>query len=558
MSFAAFATGFLNTSSALMDRRTQRADNYFEQQMERAQRHGMNNLAQRRQRRDQISGLAENLRSNAQMPEEIVRALINEGPEALSNAMRIYEQSASSGVNLSEEFWNQAYPTAAQMAIDTDQPLSEFLDQVSGLYPQNLEATQETGGDPFSAFMSSALGMNAMDRARQRLRDTQIGMGYSADDLLSMEARPQHERVYQGPSVGPNLQNIAAARAAVSGREPLTASQRADVSRRFREEVAGEVESIRGSSIWRNREDLSDAERSEIEEQARAQVAVNIAEDFAFNPTILRAIPAVWNALPDEVKEAMEGATSEEGSEGQTERAFRRSEAEDSEISEDYPQEIVDANGTRLTRVEVRRDGRAIYRTETGQLTPPLSASGLRRMRTPQSTPAPAPVVQDIRAPSPDGLLEMQGEGRSTIPVSSIPSVRAEQERNVELPPGRASEQRQLTPSVSNEPDPNITYEEWQQMSRQERRDANLPVSHLGGQMHFRRLMSGGLGLPDMSSLPFGTGRGEEPEPAMQVTYQGRNLVLSDRDEETHSWIYIDQESGEEVLIPIGAMIQPN
>ena len=430
MSFAAFAEGFFTTASENIGRRTERAENYFEQQMERARTTGMNQLSQRRQRRDQIEGLAVQLRENAQMPEDIVRALVSEGPEALQSAVRIYSDSAQGGVPLSEEFWRSAYPMVQQMAVDTDTPFTELLDRTTGLYPNNLEATLETGGDPFSAFVSSALGLNAMDRARSRLQREQVASGFSAADLLALESRPQHERAFSTTGLGPNLQNIAAARAEVG--TPLTQAQ----IRTYTNDFNRTLDQAVSDYVTRERQQGRDASP----EDARAILAPIVASEFAamsgLSDAQLQRIPVLARFLPQEAAIPAQ---------------------------EDFPAEINDA-GTVLTLVGMTEDGRGIYQTPDGRRAPPIPLESARNAAGVLATPSTEVVPEDTFEP------DIPFDQRA-IPT---PSLMSRQEGGEEEPQ-----------------EPEVTYEEWQRMTRAERRRAGLPVSELGAQRYFRRFRAG-------------------------------------------------------------------
>jgi hypothetical protein len=504
MSFEAFATGFFGTGAEIIGRRKDQAENYFEQQMERARTHGMNNLTQRRQRRDQLESTALQLRQNAQMPEEIVRALVSEGPEALQAALRIYSDSANANVPLSEEFWRSVYPTAQEMAIDTNTPLAQFLDQVTGLYSSNLEATQETGGDPFSAFMSSALGLNAMDRARSRLRETQIGGGYSAADLLALESRPQHERAFSSSGFGPNLQAIAAARAEVG--TPITQAQIRSYTNEFTRGWEDAATAYRQSRI---------AQSDPITmEEAREAVRESFTRDFAANTGLpdaqLRRIPVIWNNLPESVREVVEQAASP----SQT-------------VTEQVPEEISDG-GVTLTLAETLPDGRVVYQTPDGRRTPPMSPEVARRH-------SPTTVVETPTVP---------------LPPSRQPLVTR---------PAQETPQETETPSH--------TYSQWQRMSRSERRAAGLPTNQVAAQAYFRRFREG-LRLPEVLTRDQVAERSAqdvgiptdpvEGAPPSQIRHEGEVLTISRYDPASDSWVYVSQDTGRETFIPVGSPVVPN
>jgi hypothetical protein len=485
MSFAGFAEGFFGTLDADISRREQRAENYFDQQMERARTQGVNSLQTRRANRDRIGGVAMQLRNNAQMPEEVVRALVNEGPEALQAAMTIYSQTVQSAVEagrdpstaISEEFWNQVYPMANQLAVDTEVPLSQFLDQVAGLYPSNLQATQETGGDPFSAFMSSALGLNAMDRARSRLQSEGVAEGFTAGDLLAMEARPQHTRAFDSTGFGPNLQALASA--TPEAVRPITLEQRNTIMSDFEDAVEARMGELRMElGVEGGGQDLRTL--------ALPSVATNFVTSLGLTPEQIQQLPFIYNSLPDEVRNALfgeaalqqpEGTMPEEG-QAATEQPtdlptasvpvappVLSEETERAAVRNNLPPQVIDGAGTPLTLVRVDAQGRGVYVTPTGQQTPPISSEDARQLVEENEA------ATQSQSYYPDPALGFATPGF----VGVVERTRRAQEME-HAPPGRA-----------------ISYEQWQGMSRQERVRLGLPTNQLAAQLYFDRLTSGGL-----------------------------------------------------------------
>lgn len=487
MSFAGFAEGFFGTLDADISRREQRAENYFDQQMERARTQGVNSLQTRRANRERIGGVAMQLRNNAQMPEEVVRALVNEGPEALQAAMTIYSQTVQSAVEagrdpstaISEEFWRQVYPMANQLAIDTEVPLSQFLDQVAGLYPSNLQATQETGGDPFSAFMSSALGLNAMDRARSRLQSEGVAEGFTAGDLLAMEARPQHTRAFDSTGFGPNLQALAAA-TPQRGERALTLEQRNTLMGDFEDAVEARMGELR-------MELGVEGEGQDLRALALPQVAATFVANLGLTPDQIRQLPFIYNSLPEDIRTALfeepartqpEGTMPAEGQPATEQPAAlptARAPVATPTLSEEtlraaernnLPPQVTDGAGTPLTLVEVNARGEGVYVTPNGQRTPPITSEEAQQLREEE---------------------EVATQGQSYYP---------DPELGYTEPTGFVGvrERTRRAEAMDNAPEGrNISYEQWQRMSRQERVRLGLPTNQLAAQLYFDRLTSGGL-----------------------------------------------------------------
>lgn len=277
-SFEGFMTGFLNRTSEKIAERKDKASTYFDEQMERARTVGVDNLNQRREATNQTLAVARNLIDQANMPEDIVRALANEGPEALNQAQQIYATAAQQGVTVDASFWQGVYDFSTEMTASTNQSLEEFLGQVNGLYGSNLEATQQEGGDPFGAFIASGLGLNAMDRARSELDSTDISGGYSAGDLLAMDSRPPTTRPlgdtgYSGPDLSFLNTTVEDAQ---GGGAILTIPQREQMTSNFNQEVedrlSQEYEDYAGGWVATEDEPTMMTE-SEYREKLRGEVA---------------------------------------------------------------------------------------------------------------------------------------------------------------------------------------------------------------------------------------------------------------------------------------------
>lgn len=197
--FEGFLTGFLGRTADVIKERKDKAENYFDQAIERARTVGADNLRQRTDNYQAMLSVANNLIQQAGMPEDLVRAIANEGPQALQEAYEVYATTADAIANgaeieLNEDFWRGAYDFASEVTQGSNMTLEDFFRQVNGLYGSNLAATTREGGDPFGAFVASGLGLNAMERAQDRLGEYDMGGGYSAADLIAMDARPSTTR----------------------------------------------------------------------------------------------------------------------------------------------------------------------------------------------------------------------------------------------------------------------------------------------------------------------------------------------------------------------------
>ena len=183
--FEYFATGFFDALGEGITKRKDAANDYFARQMERAGTTGVKALQARRDTLRQVTSVANNLKVQANMPDDVLRGLINEGPETLDQSYQLYADSVANGVEVDEDFWKNVYKFSNDIK-PSDEPLSVFLERAVGLYPSNLQSTKSEGGDPFSAFVASGFGYNAMERANERLGNIEVAEGYSASELNAM------------------------------------------------------------------------------------------------------------------------------------------------------------------------------------------------------------------------------------------------------------------------------------------------------------------------------------------------------------------------------------
>jgi hypothetical protein len=126
----------------------------------------------------------------------------------------------------------------------------------------------------------------------------------------------------------------------------------------------------------------------------------------------------------------------------------------------------VDGAGTTLTLVEVDARGQGVYVTPTGQRTPPIRSEDVRQLveeheaATQSQSYYPDP---ELGYTEPEGFVGVRERTRRAEAMDNAPEGR------------------------------NISYEQWQRMSRQERVRLGLPTNQLAAQLYFDRLTSGGL-----------------------------------------------------------------
>lgn len=297
--FEGFLQGFLGRTTEIIGERKDKAENYFDQSVERARTVGQEQLRQRMENQQAMLSVANNLIQSG-MPEDIVRAIANDGPGALEQAYQIYAENAAAGTQVDENFWRGVYDFSSEMIQDSDMTLEDFLGQVNGLYGSNLSATTQEGGDPFGAFVASGLGLNAMERAQERLGEYDIG-GYSAADLNAMEARPSTTSPLGDTGfMGPDLTRA-------TPREPADVynpdpEERLRIIERFDEAVDAEAEDLYNDYQINGATDGQPLDKTlgDFRQEAAANIANTYAATFASSGIDFAAVfPELAVYLPE-------------------------------------------------------------------------------------------------------------------------------------------------------------------------------------------------------------------------------------------------------------------
>lgn len=305
--FEGFLTGFLGRTADVIKERKDKAENYFDQAIERARTVGADNLRQRTDNYQAMLSVANNLIQQAGMPEDLVRAIANEGPQALQEAYEVYATTADAIANgaeieLNEDFWRGAYDFASEVTQGSNMTLEDFFRQVNGLYGSNLAATTREGGDPFGAFVASGLGLNAMERAQDRLGEYDMGGGYSAADLIAMDARPSTTRPMGDTGFGGLDRAYIAEQTRVESGTILSEEDKERYYTRFDEQVEEEMNRLFNEYLMSAGES-AEGTKEDFRQQARENMAVLW---YQRSPAIFEQLPFLFTDLPDDVEEVVE------------------------------------------------------------------------------------------------------------------------------------------------------------------------------------------------------------------------------------------------------------
>ena len=307
--FEAFATAFLQGTADKINKRKNDADEYYKEQLKRAQSIADTKLRERMETLESVKMVANNLTSQAGMPEDMVKALANEGPEALENAYKIYQSAAEAGVPLDENFWRDSIKFSGEVKSN-DQSVGDFLNSVYGNFSSNIKEASDpnTGKSPFDAFVSSGMGYNAMDKARSRLDSTDIG-GMSASNALAMENAPPNTKVLGDTGMTMDLAAIAESeRAAKDARQgsDLTLSNVTAFKTLYDSGVADAVTRAR---VANGGEEITPEERMQIEQEVAEEIFTMAGGDA---PELAKRIPSLgkyWTEGEDPAGAPTEPAT---------------------------------------------------------------------------------------------------------------------------------------------------------------------------------------------------------------------------------------------------------
>jgi hypothetical protein len=294
-----------------------------------------------------------------------------------------------------------------------------------------------------------------------------------------MEARPQHTRAFDSTGFGPNLQALAAATPQRTDRA-LTLEQRNTLMGDFEDAVEARMGELR-------MELGVEGEGQDLRALALPQVAATFVANLGLTPDQIRQLPFIYNSLPEDIRAALsespanaqpEGTMPAEGQPATEQPAdlptasipvappVLSEETEAAAERNRLPLQTVDGAGTTLTLVRVDAQGRGVYVTPTGQQTPPLSSEDARQLveenevATQSQSYYPDP---ELGYTEPEGFVGVRERTRRAEAMDNAPEGR------------------------------NISYEQWQRMSRQERVRLGLPTNQLAAQLYFDRLTSGGL-----------------------------------------------------------------
>jgi hypothetical protein len=233
----------------------------------------------------------------------VVRGLIESGPQAIQSAFELYEKVPQHEWTASD--WENIYETSEFYAREFDEDLNTLIKRTVGLIGNNYRATEQAGGgDLNSAFVASALGTNAMDRARSSLSEERIGE-FSKAELLAMGDRPLYSVNEDSGYAGPDMSAFGEIERANAPVERLSESQIRSWMGQFNGDVEKEADLIMEAYKAQMREGGPGTmpDRAAVVGLARERVAKNYSQFLP--PDMFAQMGFVRQYMPSEAPEQL-------------------------------------------------------------------------------------------------------------------------------------------------------------------------------------------------------------------------------------------------------------
>lgn len=190
-----FITGFAGKMAENITERKQEARDYFNKQVEYAHTRGLENRRRVRQVVDANLAIAQQLKA-AGLPEDLIMAQINANPNGLGDLQAEVEKIRSSVTTpMTEEQWRAYYKVSG----DFKAPDEDLASVIRRTYDPIVTAASspDFADDPEGSFSTSLMGFgyDAMDRMRERLGQTMIADGMTAEQLIQYGDGVEPQRI---------------------------------------------------------------------------------------------------------------------------------------------------------------------------------------------------------------------------------------------------------------------------------------------------------------------------------------------------------------------------
>lgn len=209
--FDAFMAGFLGQTANNISERKQEAKDYYDRKMELAWEKAHTFRTQNLEKMNGALQIANQMKQIG-VPDDIVMAIANQNPDDLSTFYDTIQDMQMKGV----QFTEQTYRDMLQVDSEFNPGNENITSLIQKIYqPLIANATADPESfefDPKGTIWATMMGYNAMDRANQKLAETEVLPGISAQDILSdtgianTGVLGSHAVTFNAPAAGEALQ----------------------------------------------------------------------------------------------------------------------------------------------------------------------------------------------------------------------------------------------------------------------------------------------------------------------------------------------------------------
>lgn len=499
----AFATGFLQQTAKNQTEAREDARNYEERQRELAERNAQT-ISKRRAVADQVVGLTNMLRDNGASP-EVIQAAVSAGPQSVVElANKVNSARETLGRKLSSDDIESLVNIPDGFSV-IDMDTEDFIRKTYGLGYEGAGTSEETVE---RTFMDRLTGRKLRDAARARL-DSEVMMdGLTAYDINQMAAQQDYESLVPGTFITFNEMKIF---------DPAT--DMATFSRTFTS-LVGDLED---SDEFKRLKDIVDLAGKEPEvtmyqTQEALDAAVKEAReklDKLYLNALQPTIDSMVSTYGDSFVDATQGFLRNYLSDAYVDSlSFEPEEDEDEKEEEkSISQQMIDAGFT------------------GGDIDPADAPFSYRVPSPDMPSIDDAPQPEELEAPTLSTTEET--DTAPTVAVGEDEAVQTETPE-MEAPEGQGAA-----------PEGYITLDQWDAMTRKQRKDAGLPTSLTGVQ----QIVRGGLvplPQPEVEQPPVVSVR-EKAEKKYGLT-QDQAQELVDSGQATEMDIQLIADSGDAIL----------
>lgn len=441
----AFATGFMERTTDILQERKTEAKEYEKEQKASAERNAAV-ISRRRAIADQVTGYANFLKENGVSNAQL-QATIATGPKAIesltervraavasNNGKPLAESDVSTLISMPEGF------------TPVDMTTKEFIDTTYGLRTREQKAATTAEQEDYN-LMDKLFGKNLMPQAEQRIQEAPFMEGLSVAEVNRLASQADYQSLVPG-----TFANIIESSGYDATEEGL------DFATAFETRL--------------NRLQSSD------------EYKLALGDDKGTPGENVRAL------LEERLGPMIDGFVNRYG------ESFIADQGSylESIMGEDYMAGLIKVDEEEKPTVKPTSAPVTPTPAEPASTTAePIVAATPTESATPTVTNAPAVRPEGEE----DTTAEVIADG---VPATVKPETIPEPDANATVR-SKTEDGEEIT----------VTYAEWTNMSRQQRKRAGLPVSWIGGQLHFNRFLAG-IGMADPETGEVGFQSKEEVE----------------------------------------------